>query len=188
MNLLKRALKFLAELTTPCSSDYSAWRLKNFFLRLAGINIAHDGVAISSGFKCLEGLEHNVYLNSYVSIGNDVKIYAFNKIELGEFCMIAAGVTLTNGWHEKSSLFPQSAPMKIGAGTWIGMNATIIGGVVVGKNVIIGAGALVNRDIPDNSVAVGVPARVVETRELSMRMWHLNDTYFCPATFEILKN
>lgn len=55
-----------------------------------------------------------------------------------------------------------TAPISVGSDTWIGGNVTIIGGVKIGKNVIIGAGAVVTKDIPDNSIAVGVPAKVVK--------------------------
>ena len=54
-------------------------------------------------------------------------------------------------------------PIVIGNNVYIGNNVIILPGVNVGNNVIIGAGAVVSKDIPDNSVAVGVPARVIKT-------------------------
>jgi maltose O-acetyltransferase len=48
---------------------------------------------------------------------------------------------------------------------WIGANVTILPGVTIGNNVVIGAGAVVTKDIPDNSLAVGVPARVIKEIE-----------------------
>lgn len=53
----------------------------------------------------------------------------------------------------------------IGDNVTLGVNVTIIGGVIVGNNVIIGAGSVVVKDIPDNSVAVGNPCRVIKTIE-----------------------
>ena len=52
-------------------------------------------------------------------------------------------------------------PVKIGNDVWIGGNVTILPGITIGNNVVIGAGAVVTHDIPDNSLAMGVPARVV---------------------------
>lgn len=55
------------------------------------------------------------------------------------------------------------APILIGDNVYIGMGAYIMPGVTIGNNVIIGACAVVTHDIPDNSVAVGIPARVIKT-------------------------
>lgn len=57
-------------------------------------------------------------------------------------------------------------PIKVGDNVQIGSNSIILPGVTIGSNVIIGAGAIVTKDIPDNSVAVGIPARVIESIEV----------------------
>lgn len=56
-------------------------------------------------------------------------------------------------------------PITIGNDVYIGNNVIILPGVTIGSRVVIGAGAVVTRDIPDNSVAVGVPARVIKTAD-----------------------
>lgn len=56
-------------------------------------------------------------------------------------------------------------PITVGNDVYIGNNVIILPGVTIGNNVIIGAGAIVSKDIPDNSVAVGVPARVIKTAD-----------------------
>lgn len=58
------------------------------------------------------------------------------------------------------------APVVIGDNVHVGMGAMIMPGVTIGSNVVIGARAVVTKDIPDNSVAVGVPARVIETVDM----------------------
>ena len=60
----------------------------------------------------------------------------------------------------------------IGNNVHIGMNTIIMPGITIGNNVVIGCGAVVTHDIPNNSVAVGVPARVIETY----------DAYLCKAS------
>lgn len=57
------------------------------------------------------------------------------------------------------------APITIGDNCWLASNVTVCAGVTIGNNCVIGAGAVVTRDIPDNSLAVGVPAKVI--RKLS---------------------
>lgn len=79
-------------------------------------------------------------INSCVSIGHDVV--------LGEGVHISPGVSI-GGWVE------------IGEGAHIGMGASVIPRVRIGKNVVVGANAAVIRDLPDNVVAVGVPARII---------------------------
>ena len=56
-------------------------------------------------------------------------------------------------------------PIVLGDNVYVGNNVIFLPGVTVGSNVVIGAGAVVSRDIPDNSVAVGVPARVIKTAD-----------------------
>lgn len=56
-------------------------------------------------------------------------------------------------------------PIVVGNNVYIGNNVIILPGVTIGNNVVIGAGAVVSKDIPDNSVAVGVPARVIKTAD-----------------------
>ncbi len=55
-------------------------------------------------------------------------------------------------------------PISIGEGTWIGASATILDGVSIGRGCVIGAGSLVTANIPDYSIAVGVPAKVIRIR------------------------
>jgi acetyltransferase-like isoleucine patch superfamily enzyme len=59
----------------------------------------------------------------------------------------------------------------IGANTWLGQNAVVLPGVKIGKHCIIGANSVVNRSIPDYSIVVGVPARVVKKYDLVNKRW-----------------
>lgn len=56
-------------------------------------------------------------------------------------------------------------PIVIGEDCWIGSNVTILGGVKIGNGCVIGAGSIVTKNIPDYSVAVGNPARVIKNRK-----------------------
>lgn len=187
---LRKIIKLFADWLTPfpSNSGYKNWTLKNLLLRLAGINISRTGVAIDRGFQCIDGNEDNVTFDSYAVVGHDFKLWNFDRVIIGKFCMIAAGVTVSNGWHDKSTLEPSSGKVSIGAGCWIGTNATIIGSVTIGQNSIVAAGALVNKDISPNSIVAGVPAKVISMRKLPDRVWHLNNLYFCPHEFKILSS
>lgn len=152
------------------------------------MNISRQGVAIDKGFECIDGQEENIIFESYAVVGHNFKLWNFNKIYIGKFCMIAAGVTISNGWHDKNTFEPSSGNVTIGHGCWIGTNATIVGNVNIGVNSVVAAGALVNKDVMPNTIVAGVPAKVVSVRELPDKVWHLNDVYFCPHNFIILEN
>jgi acetyltransferase-like isoleucine patch superfamily enzyme len=63
--------------------------------------------------------------------------------------------------QDRVSLYP--APIKIGKKVWIGAGAVVLPGVTVGENVIVAAGAVVSKDVPDNTVVGGIPARTIRT-------------------------
>jgi maltose O-acetyltransferase len=184
-SFVRRAAKLIADIRTPLAPHYRGWERKNFWLRLAGLEISRRGVAIGSGFKCIDGHEQNISIDDYAAIGHNVHIWNFDHVALGRFCMIAADVTISNGWHDKNTLEPASGPTTIGRGAWIGAGARIVGSITIGDNAIVGAGAVVIRDVPPNSIAVGVPAHVVGTRSLPDRVWHLGGAYFSPIDFEL---
>lgn len=91
-------------------------------------------------------------------------------ISIGNNVMLASGVSFVN--HDiihwmlekkyKKPIFPQNRGcIEIGDNVMIGANTIILPNVRIGSNVIIGAGSIVSKDIPDNSVAAGVPCRVI---------------------------
>ena len=93
-----------------------------------------------------------------ITIGNDVRLNS------GVTCVTHDGGCwvprrLYSEWSD-ADLFGQ---IKIGNNVHIGTNSVIMPGVCIGNNVIVGCGAVVTKNIPDNSIAVGVPARIIET-------------------------
>ena len=90
-------------------------------------------------------------------------------ITLGRNVHITAGVkfiTHDGGTLLYRNLVPDleiTKPIKVGDDVYIGNDVIILPGVMIGNDVIIGAGSIVSKDIPDNSVAVGVPAKVIKT-------------------------
>ena len=90
-------------------------------------------------------------------IGPDVKIYT-------TFHPTKSADRFREG--EKGNYFlTQGAEVTIGDDTWIGGNVTILPGVHIGANVVIGAGSVVTRDIPDGVIAVGNPCRVLRKNQ-----------------------
>ncbi|MEU4336234.1 acyltransferase [Micromonospora lupini] len=90
-------------------------------------------------------------------------------VSLGDNVYVTAGVQFIT--HDGGTLILRkevpdlewTAPIRIGDDVYLGVRTTILPGVTIGNRCVIGAGSVVTRDIPDNSVAAGVPARVVRT-------------------------
>jgi acetyltransferase-like isoleucine patch superfamily enzyme len=115
-----------------------------------------DGVVFGRRFDCAKTVSFGSepYL---VTIGDDVKLT--NRVEFitHDGAVQVLRVILNN---PKLDFF---SPIRIGNNVFIGNHATILPGVTIGDNVIIGYGSIVTKDIPSNSVAAGVPAKVIET-------------------------
>ena len=97
-------------------------------------------------------------------------------IEIGKHVFLHGGTTiLTHDWaswcfvESDHEFYPSHAKVKIGDNVWLGRNVTICKGVTIGNNCIIGIGSVVTKDIPANSIAVGVPAKVVGSYEDYMK-------------------
>ena len=98
-------------------------------------------------------------------INRHIKIRCFHSIDIGNNVAISENVMIwdTDAHEIIRKNYHKSAPVRIGNRVWIGANVTILKGVHIGDNSIIGAGSVVNKDIPPNCLAVGNPAKVVRT-------------------------
>jgi len=105
-----------------------------------------------------------------VFIGKHLSIWGNGKVTIGERCDIAPGVTFLTGTHQiGDSTRRAGAGMTldtvVGSGTWIGANSTILPGISIGKGCVIGAGAVVTKDVPDHVLVAGVPAKIIRKLE-----------------------
>lgn len=88
-------------------------------------------------------------------------------VTFGDDCFVGPNVSIYTACHstnpvERNTRQEWAKPVTIGNNVWIGGSVTILAGVTIGDNCTIGAGSVVTRDIPANSVAIGNPARVVK--------------------------
>ena len=68
-------------------------------------------------------------------------------------------------------MVPEGGKVVIGEGTWLGTNVVVVGNVRVGKHCVIGANSVVTKDIPDYSVAAGIPCRVIKRYDFEKEEW-----------------
>jgi len=105
-------------------------------------------------------LGDNVYANFNLTLVDDTHIYIGDYVQIGHNVTIAtAGHPIEPQRRKKSIQF--NIPVHIGDNVWIGANSVILPGVTIGENSVIGAGSIVNKDIPNDVVAVGNPCRVL---------------------------
>ena len=103
--------------------------------------------------------------------GHHCTVAAKSSVRIGANCLIAELVSIRDHDHDFARLdLPTRdqgavvADVVVGSNVWLGSKVTVLKGVTIGDNAVIGAGAVVSRDIPENAVAAGVPARVVRYR------------------------
>lgn len=127
----------------------------------AGVAPGHDlgrETAITIGDRCLIGRGSGIVAHESIEIGDDV------------FTGHHVYVTDANHGYEDVDVpigrqFAPPQPVSIGAGSWLGHGSIVLPGSRIGAHVVVGAGSVVTGEVPDFSVAVGVPARVVRYYE-----------------------
>jgi len=130
-----------------------------------------------SAFK-VSDREPELIISDGCSIGNFNHIICVGKISIGKFVLTADRVYISDNLHGFADptipILQQPISFKreviIGDGAWLGENVCIIG-ASVGKNSVIGANSVVTKDIPDYSIAVGSPAKVIKQYNFERREW-----------------
>lgn len=132
---------------------------------LLGKNIHFGPGAI---INCQSKKGYSLKIGDYCKIGRDVQINAYENVEIKNNVLIADRVHISDASHnfkKNEPILNQGAnfygKVFIDDGVWIGINAVILPNVKIGKNSVIGANCVVNKDVPDNSIAVGVPAKIL---------------------------
>ena len=142
-------------------SPLNAWRL--LWLRLFGAKISgrpfvHARARIAHPWR--------LTLRDRACLGDRANAYTLGEIVLEEDCTVAQEAYLCTGTHDFNSPRRelQTAPIVVGAGAFICARAFVLPGITIGPRAIVGAGAIVTRDVPADTVVAGNPARPVATR------------------------
>lgn len=129
---------------------------------------------VSIGSGCF--IQEHVYMRAgaggFIRIGNDCAVNSFAKlfghggIEIGDRSQLGPACLITTTHHDyrRSDLKAEFRKVTIGKGVWVGANTLILPGITIGDECVIGAGSVVTRDIPEGSIAVGSPARVLKSK------------------------
>lgn len=127
-----------------------------------------DGCEIKAPFKCDYG--YNILLGKRVFMNYGCIILDCNRVEIGDDTLLAPGVQIAAAYHPtdyelRLKKLEAAAPVKIGKNVWIGAGAIICPGVMIGDHTTIGAGSIVTKNIPSRVVAAGNPCRVIKALE-----------------------
>lgn len=164
--LMHSASEEARKITAKINGEFhSAEELRDLFSELTGERV-DAGFTLFPPFYTDFG--KNIKLGKCVFINSGCCFQDQGGIEIGDNTLIGHQVVIATLNHDlepsrRASMI--AAPVKIGKNVWIGSHATVLAGVTVGDNAVIAAGAVVNRDVPANTVAAGVPAKIIKTIE-----------------------
>ncbi|HMP89154.1 MAG TPA: acyltransferase [Kiritimatiellia bacterium] len=114
----------------------------------------------------------DIVLENAVNISSNCQIFSSNRLEIGAGTVIGAFTYLLSGGeydHEDPTPFAKQSgmktkgPLRIGANSWLGARVTVLDAATVGDHCVLAAGAVVNKPIPPDSIAGGVPAKVIKS-------------------------
>ncbi|KTD24024.1 MULTISPECIES: sugar O-acetyltransferase [Legionella] len=172
-NEVRRAMMLTAKLNKLSFDD--AAEIRALFSELIGQKV-DETFKLIPPFYTSGGLEirvgHKVFINQCCTI------YDMGGVDIANLVMIGPNVNIITSAHPlestKRRAYVEAKPIVIEKNVWIATAATILGGVTIGENSVVGAGAVVTKDVPANSFVAGVPAKVI--RSLSHDEFNLQDS------------
>ena len=149
---------------------------------IARTGIKHkENIYFEPPFHCEYGNHIEVGENFYANV-NGIMLDV-GKITIGDNVLFGPNVSIYTAGHpihpeSRNSGYEYGIPVTIGSNVWIGGSCVILPGVSIGNNVVIGAGSVVTKDIPDNVCAAGNPCRVIREITDADRPFYFKDRRF----------
>lgn len=159
--VFKIAVHCLNVLSNIMPDERASSLIRSILLNILGNNISRKAILNGGGRICGKGL--TVAPGVFINRGCFFDLTGAIQIESN--CTIGHGVTFITAEHEigpksKRAGAVTGRPIVVHEGAWVGANVTILPGVEVGEGSVIGAGSLVTKNVPKNTLVLGVPAKV----------------------------
>ena len=138
-------------------------------------------VNIEAPFHCDYG--YNIEVGENFFANYNFTVLDVGKVRIGANAQIAPNVSIYTAGHplhpdSRNSGYEYGISITIGDNVWIGGNACIMPGVTIGNNVVIGAGSVVTKDVPDNVIAAGNPCKIIRAITEEDRDFYYRDHRF----------
>jgi len=148
---------------TPRGNLFRPWRIA--LLKLFGAKVQWSSNVLPS---CKIWQPWNLTMGAYACLSEDVDCYTVAPIVIGDQTTISQGVKLCTAGHDISSKIMELTykPVTIGANAWVAGWSIILPGVTIGEGAVVGAGAVVTKDVESWTVVGGNPAKFIKRREL----------------------
>jgi acetyltransferase-like isoleucine patch superfamily enzyme len=158
----RRAMRLTAEINKLGVDD--AAKVRALFSALTGQEV-DESFSLVPPFYTSGG--RDIRVGRKVFINQCCTIYDMGGVSIGDLVMIGPNVNIITAGHGMKPVerraYVEAKPIVIERNVWIAAAVTILGGVTIGENSVIGAGAVVTKDVPANSFAAGVPAKVIRS-------------------------
>ncbi len=181
----KRARRLTQELNMADRSDFET--IGRIVRELFGKS---ENAFVNPPFYCDYGTHIEVGKNFFANY--NCTILDVVKVTIGDNCQMAPNVAVYTAGHplhpaSRNSMYEYGVEVSIGDHVWIGGNTVILPGVHIGSNVVIGAGSVVTKDIPDWSLAAGNPCQVIRSITEADRPYYYKDRKFDPESWEAVQ-
>lgn len=163
MHLLREASYTTKQLVLEMNRSSDPAEIRNLLSRITSIEI-HESTAVFTPLHINYGKHTKIGKNVFINF--DCIFLDLGGITIEDNVQIAPRVSLLSEGHplspqDRHALIPGQITIKKNA--WIGAGATILPGVIVGENAVVAAGAVVTKDVSDNTVVAGIPAKIIKT-------------------------
>ncbi|WP_282630512.1 acyltransferase [Empedobacter sedimenti] len=161
-------IRFLSNSNISFDKSLRLGNFTTFIIHPSSKGIIKENVEIRNNFNFVLGKNATISIGNKVFLNNYCSINCLESIDIGENTLFGENVKLYDHNHKyrNDQVFHQdftTGPISIGKNCWLGSNVVVLKGVTIGDNVIIGAGCVIHKDIPSNSIIINKQEQILKS-------------------------